>query len=232
MPPALPVASIAGVPGATSITFITPEQAKPGDTLLAIVATASTNDGPDYDADELEGWEEVAELTGSGQTIWILRRIAVADDTGNVEIAFLEALADPAIGTLLVLRNLDTASDAIESGATAIAASTNFVCPARTLTTYSDLYLGIVLVDNDTLGVTVPGGTTELLDHYGAVMSLCVFAYLHEATGTTGTKTGTVGLPSDGIAASILLKANPIVGFGKSFSFDPPGAIGLPSEGV
>jgi hypothetical protein len=231
MPPALTIAGAEGVVG-DSITFVTPEQAKPRDTLIAVVATASTNDGPDYDADELDGWEELAELTGSGQTVWILRREALAEDTGNITIPFLDPLADPAIGTLAVLRNLDTGADVIESGVSVMSATSTFTTPARTLTTYSDLYLGIVLVDNDELDVTVENQTTEIADHAADSMSLCVFTYLHEATGSSGTHVGILASPADGIAASILLKADPIVGFGKSFTFDPIGSIGLPSSGV
>lgn len=232
MPPAIPVDQATGTIEAQAITFITPIAAKAGDTLLAIVATADGNDGPDLDDEAADGWEELASFTGSSSTVWLLRREAQPDDTGNISIPFLDALAW-GLGALLVYRNLDTGAELVESSSTEITASQNFVCPARVLAAYSNLYLGIVLVTSAATAVAPPGGgPTEIHEEQSGGRTLAVYELLAEATGSTGTQTATTAAPQDGLAASAALAADPVKGYGLSMSFDPIGAIGLPSNGV
>jgi hypothetical protein len=110
--------------------------------------------------------------------------------------------------------------------------ASNFVCPARELAAYSDLYIGLVLVTTAATAVTPPAGCLERHEEQAGGRTLEVFDLLAEATGTTGTKVATVAAAQDGLTASIALAAAPVIGFGKSFTFEPIGAIGLPDEGV
>jgi len=232
MPPAIYVASDAGETGATSIAFQVPTTSKARDTLIAVLATAATNDRPDLDALAEDGWEELAELAGAPNSIWVLRRERQDGDQANLEIPFVDALADPAIGVLLVYRNLDTGAEMIGGSKSNIAASASFVCPSRMLERYSDLYVGIVLVGTNEVAITPPGGTTERIEYQADGLTLAVFDVLLEAVGASGTKTATAASPEDGIAASLAFAADALVGFGKSFTIEPIGAIGLPSRGV
>jgi hypothetical protein len=211
--------------------FQTPTATKARDTLIAILATADTNDGPDLT--DLDGWIEEAAFTfaATSSKVWVLRREAQIGDTSTVEIPFLDATAW-GLGVLAVWRNLNTGSDVVASGSTAVAASTNFPCPTLALTTYSDLYVGIALVTSAATAVAPPAGGTELAELQSGGRTLEVFQRLPEAVGATGAQTATTGANQSGGAAAIALAADPIIGFGKSFAFDPVGAIGLPSEGV
>ena len=230
MPPAIPVATVAAVAGAQAFTFTTPATTKVRDSVLLVLATDSTN-GPDLTAASSSGWSQLGSFTSGASKIWLLRREALLEDTGNVSIPFLAALAW-GIGAALVYRNLNTGAALVGSSSTAIAASTNFVCPAQVLGQYSDLYLGIVLVTSAATAVAPPAGCTERIEVQTGGRTLEVFDVLAEATGTTGTKTATTGAAQTGIAASAALSADAIVGYGLQFSFDPIGAIGLPSKGV
>ncbi len=230
MPPAIPIAQATGTVGAQSFTFTTPATTKEGDSMIAILAVPFLNDGPDFDDDELEGWEELTRLNGGGASLWILRRIAELGDPGTIEIPFLDALSW-GLGVIAVYRGLAVA-DPVGATVAVIAASTSFACPAQVLDTYSDLYLGIAFVNTAATAVTPPGGTTERHEEQAGGRTLEVFELLAEATGTTGVQTATTGAAQSGLAASIALATNPIIGFGKSFTVDPIGSIGLPSEGI
>jgi hypothetical protein len=229
MPPAVPVAVAVGVAGASSFTFTAPAATKARDTLLAILQSADSAAGPEYTDELLDEWTEIATFTGSGSKLWILRREALASDTGNIEIPFDDI---GAIGLLAVYRNLNTGADVVDSDSSAITASSSFACPSLDLVTYSDLYLGIVLVNTAATGVTAPAGCTERAEEQDSAMTLELFDLLAEDTGATGVQTATTAAPQTGIAASLALAADPFVGFGLSFSFDPVGGIGLPSKGI
>lgn len=234
MPPANRVGTASATVEAQSFEFATPIAMRPRDTMLAIVATAHTNDGPDFDAEDLEGWEEIASFgaaTPAGK-VWILRREALEGDPSTVIVPMLDPLAWGR-GALLIYRNLPATAAAVASGFNEVAASINFVCPSLVLTRYSDLYLGIALVTTAAVSVAAPAGTTEIHEVLGVdAYALEVFELLREEPGATGTKTATTAAPQSGLAVALALAADPVIGASKAFGFDPVGAIGLPSEGV
>jgi hypothetical protein len=116
-------------------------------------------------------------------------------------------------------------------------ASTAFACPSLTLTTYSDLYLGIAWVNGATVAVTAPASTTKRLDAaqsetpIGASGELAIFELLAEAVGSTGTQTAHTVAPRIGIAAAVALKALPPL-LAPAITPDIPGAIGFVTVGV
>lgn len=230
MPPAVFVGSAPATAGADSFVFLAPAATKARDTVLAIVATASTN-GPDIDALTAGAWSQAAELPGADATIWVLRREAQDDDLGDIEIPMLDALAW-GLGALVVYRNLDPSAAIVGASAAAIAATTDFACPARVLVAYSDLYLGAVLVTSAATAVTPPAGALERHEQQAGGRALEVYELLLEAPGSTGPRTATTAAAQSGVAASIALSADPVVGVGKVFRFDPVGTIGLPTKGV
>lgn len=232
MPPANFVGSAIGVVGVQDLTLSMPTNVRARDTLLIAFATDDSHGGPDFDADELADWALIGTFSGPSSTMWVMRREAQPGDVGSVVVPMLDPLSDPAIGVLIAYRNLDPAAAIVGASGTSIASSTNFVCPSRALAAYSDLYLGFVYVEGGEVAVTPPVGTTERLEVQSDGITLEVFELLAETPGATGTKIATIAGSDLGIAASIALSANALVGFGKSFSFDPIGAIGLPSEGV
>lgn len=226
MPPAVPIAQVIGVAGAptTIRTFATPAARKAGDTYLAIVATGGAQT---LDVANSSGWEQLAALQTANGTVIVARRIAADTDGPSLQIQ-VSAVPTFVRSVLLVYRALDPDAVIVGATASAITASVNFVCPTQALARYSDLYLGIVAVSSATVAVTPPAGTTE---RYDATGGLEVFELLAEAAGLTGTKTATTAVAQTGIAASIALATYPPAS-GLSFTFDPIGAIGLPTVGV
>lgn len=227
MPPAAFIAVTAGVQAIDRVAFTTPSAVKTRDTLLAIIASIDPDEAQVVDMPE--GWEQLAEFPLLNGIITILRREVVDEEPPTHEVALV---ADPfVVAALIAYRGLDANSPMLEATATAINASTNFVCPSRTLTTYSELYLGLVFV-SASVAITHPAGTTERYDANGAGPSrLQIFELLPELVGATGTKTSTVAAPQSGVAASALFKvqATPLV---QSLVPDVPGAIGFVEVGV
>lgn len=234
MPPASFVTAIAGAAasGDDFATFQIPSIVKAGDTLVAIVALDSADLGVDSDSVEDSGWERINDFAGPGSNLWAFRRERALGDTSGIAFEFFGTLGNPGAAALVVYRSVPAGTPPVGASHASIAASTNFGCPSRVLTSYSDLYLGIVFVETAATAVAPPAGATERIEVQGGGVTLAVFDYLAEATGSTGVKTATTGANQSGIAASIALAADAIVGVGKAFAFDPVGAIGLPSKGV
>lgn len=230
MPPVVFVDKVAGTVNAGVVSFAPPVLTKPGDTLLAVVLLDPANADFDPTSAVSAAWENLATHQGANAAVFVARRIAAADDGAEVELE----LTGPGLwvlAVLLVYRGLDPAAPLVASSASDVNASTNFVCPSRALTTYSDLYLGIAGVSSAAVAVAPPAGTTERYDAGAGGRELEVFDFLAEATGATGTKTATTGANQSGIAASYALAALPVQ-TAQGVAFDPAGAVGLPVRGV
>ena len=218
------------------ITFLTPPTTAPGDTLLIAAVSNDATDGA-VDASKLpSGWSIVAtHTTITAQIATLLRRLATDTEPPSHAITFAGLAV--AGGALLVYRGLDRGAAVVDGNIADVNVSTAFACPSLTLTTYSDLYLGIAWVNGATVAVTAPAGTTKRLDvaqsetPIGASCELAIFELLAEAVGSTGTQTAHIVAPHIGIAAAVALRALPPLP-APAITPDIPGAIGFVTVGV
>lgn len=232
MPPIQIVDVVDGIISGNDRMFPGPMISKAGDTHLAIIGRSADFDMSVDDTDP--SWEQVAKFSHSvfeDPTVIVCRRRAT---DGAIPPIVISSIGAWELGRLLVIRGANPSSPIVASGVANVAASANFVCPSLALVSYSDLYIGIVGAQDDRT-FTPPAGTTELFDVPDSGVpnhGIAAFAYLKESTGASGTKTAVASGAATGWAGALLLAADAIVGFGKSFSFDPIGAIGLPRRGI
>lgn len=233
MPPAIYVGSDTD-DGPTAFTFAIPTAARAGDAMIMVVATEDQSIGNGL-ADELaDGVEVLGELETAQGQIFVLRYVVTGEETSGSVVVDLQiaAVADRG-GAMVCYRGLETAAPSGAAAAVNVAGSTSFPAPSQTLVRYSDLYLGIVFSRTAIASLTAPAGTTERVEFYdGASDRLQIFELLQEAPGPTGIRTTAANVASSGIAASIALAATGLVGVGKVIVLDPPGGIGLPTEGI
>jgi hypothetical protein len=195
-------------------TIICPTTVQPGDVLLFIAASdfflVNTTD---LDTARLpSGWSSLGVVTDGvfGACINVVRKTATVSESGTYKF-FLKGTGTRSWGVLAAFRGLD--ANAAVVGALAMTTQgggTAFTCPSQTLTTYSDLYLGIAFAS---AGVTFtpPATSRELVDaqisSIGVTRSFEIFVVQPEVTGATGTKISTASGAASGIAASIALAA-------------------------
>ena len=227
MPPVVSMGAVAGVAtGLTTFDFATPARTKVGDTMIAVVVGDETNT---YALVAGSSWSAIAASTG----ILIARRIVTATD-GPSPPSLVLAVGVPttwALAAMIVYRGLAPNVAVVDAYTrTAIAASSNFVCPSKIAARYSDIYLGLVVVTSAAVAVTAP--SRERVDINSGGHTLEIFDQLPEATGATGTRTATTAAPQSGWAGSIMLASDGVRGWGKAIKINPPGALGLPTEGV
>lgn len=230
MPPALFIADVTGTTGGanTEQKFAVPAATRPGDVQIAIVVMAFQGSTLDV-ANNADGWTLLAVHALTNATFVVVRRTAKEADPATLTVN-VTAAATWVGSCMLTYRDLE--GTFLASAAGNVAVSTNFVCPSQNATRYSDLYLGIVVVSSAVVAVTPPAGSTERHEHAIGAREFEVFEVLPEAVGATGTKTATTAANQSGSLISIMLQGNPAPGFGKSFTFTPMGAIGLPVEGI
>lgn len=235
MPPAVFVAAAAGDVAGGGMAFFVPGAARVGDVLIAIGATHDNSTvtaliPAESDFEILANLELVPPATGRGQ-VWVGRHVITGSESGELALAMTSSPAKLAAVSLLY-RNLNRVAPIVAGQTSNVVASTNFVCPSLALAAYSDLYLGISFVEA-AVAVTQPAGALERFDGAGfGGCQLEVFELLLETPGATGTKIATTAGAQSGIAAAIALAAGAVLGFDKGISFDPPGAIGLPKDGI
>lgn len=236
MPPQIYVASANAtyVAASGTMTFPTPSPAslRAGDWMYIVlalesaVATINTIDGV---ALVDSGWSQMTNAVVGGTRKWIVFGRELAGDEGANVVVVLDTLAVLGAGVVLVYRN--TNGNAYEGSVSAVAASVNFICPSRTLTTYSDLFLGVTWARLGSV-MTPPAGATERIENTATDGTLAVFDVLPEVVGATGVKTAVGGTARNGFAGSLAIQASGLRAVGKVFAISPPGAIGLPTEGV
>ncbi len=233
MPPIVFIAAAAAIydAGAGSLVVQTPLAVRPGDELFLVMAFHTGVfpvfgvDGSDSIA-TADGWA-YAYTTNAANTIVVMRRTVTDDEPGTHSATFTPATVGQA--ALIAYRGTDP-SVAVVPALTSSVAVKNHVCPSETLPDYSSLYLGIVMLV-DGLAVTAPAGTTVRLASDDATHSITLFDRLPEVLGATGTKTATTVANKTGLAASLLIGAQPVAR-GHTFSIAPIGSIGLPTVGV
>jgi len=226
VPPILFIASTAGSLGASSFTFDMPTKARPSDVLIAAMWTANTGQNVDDDPT----WIELLSLTtGSGQLL-VVGRVVDGTEGHTIELPIANPGGAFLVAGLLMYRGAGLSLGPVDGSGTLVSASTNWPCPSRTPAVYSDMYLGFACSTTAT-AFAPPGGCIERFEA-ASVGELEIFELLPEATTATGVKTATTGVAGSGLAASALIPAGGLVAIGKVLAFDPPGALGLPTEGV
>ena len=228
MPPAAFIGQTTAALAVATVQLTPPAATKPGDTLLAVIACDPAN--RNFNATANAGWELVTSWNGATARTIVARWIAAESDPPVLGLV-LDGAPVWIQAALIAYRGLDTNAAPVGVGSSDIAASTNFVCPSRTLAAYSDLYLGIAVVATTPIAVTPPAGCTERHETVGANATLEVFDFFAEAVGATGTKTATVGANRSGNATSVAL-ATPAPPVAPTITPDVPGALGLTSIGV
>lgn len=216
------------------ITLTAPTKMRAGDQLVAIFASQGT----EFVSASSVTWDFTDALVSATNKrgCAIYRRTVTASEPASY--TFDLNVTQETLGALIVYRGLDNGAPIVGASAVDFAAATVFPCPSRTLTRYSDLYLGVVLTTPVAGGISFPPGWNALGAFFtqsvlGVIsMRLAVFDIALEAVGATDTERATDGTPQSGMAASVALQGLPAIGAGLSFAPIVPGAIGLPVEGV
>ncbi len=214
------------------ITFAAPTSVREGDHLIAIFA----GQGPEFISASSNAWPFVNIFTSAtnNRGFAVYRRIATAAEPSTY--MFDLNVTQETLGALLIYRDLDPASTWVGGSATDHSAQTTFPCPSRTLTRYSDLYVGLAL-EVPSVGVIAPPSdsneriefTQNALGAPFSTLRLEAFDFAAEAIGATDTKRATMAAAS-GVAASFALQGMIAPGPGL---YIPPGAkvLGLPIAG-
>lgn len=221
----------AGVASLRTMTFSAPLKMRAGDQLIALLASP----GVEIVSGTNVAWEFVNSFQSATKGVIVYRR-TVTDDEEDAYV-FDMTVAQETLGTLLVYRGLDNAAAWVGGSGVDYAAATVFPCPSRTLTRYSDLYLGIVLSTPTAGGMSAPADGVERVEFTqaalgGATLRLHVFDFAANAVGATGVKNATDATAQAGMAASIALQGEAPLGPALTLSYTVPGAIGLPKEGI
>lgn len=222
MPPASFIASVAGVwsAGPKQYSFLIPSTVKPGDSMLIVSLHQTSLTVP-------TGWSLVVNDTSADFAIVIMRREVTESEGAAVVVTYGGPSGSNYPAVLLVYRGLNGAQLApIASSFANVVGSVTFPCPSRTLTTYSDLFLGICQATIAGRTFTPPAGATERFD-----TDVEVFDLFPEAVGATGSKDATASAASQGTALSLIFAAGPVQ-IAPSIVPDVPGAIGLVTVGV
>lgn len=236
MPPQIYVASANATydnpSGTMTFPVPSPQNLRAGDFLYLVMALENAGvavTSIDGDAVVDSGWlETAAAIVGGTRRFFVYCREVTGEEGADI-VVVLNTLAVLGAGVILAYRN--TQGVAYEGTVNVVAASVNFVCPSRTLTAYSDMFLGVTWARLGSV-MTPPAGANERIENTATDGTLAVFDVLPEVVGATGTKTAVGGTARNGFAASIAIHATGLRGVGKVFAISPPGAIGLPTEGV
>jgi len=211
------------------ITFTAPLKMRAGDQLVAIFGSQGT----EFVSATSSTWDFINSFVSATNKrgCAVYRRIVT--DSEPSSYTFDLNVTQETLGALIVYRGLDNAAAWVGGSGVDFAAATVFPCPSRTLTRYSDLYLGVVLTTPVAGSISLPSGWNALGAFFtqsalGVIsMRLAIFDIALEAVGATDTQRATDGVAQSGMAASVLLQGLPApIGVGVTR------AIGLQVVGV
>lgn len=203
---------------AATIVLTIPAGVLAGDTMLYFTWTGKSADTNLNVSSLPTGWAVMARNdASSGQSSILLRHIATASEPASYTFPVTATgSGNPLVGVGQVYRGLDPNAAIVATSLTEVTtAGTSFVCPSASLTTYSDLYIGLVADHSTTATTTAPAGATKRVDtalttNGGAHIAL--FDLSANAVGPTGTRTATLSASSTGVAVSYALaKQRPAV---------------------
>jgi hypothetical protein len=214
------------------LSIPTPSKIQPGHQIVVIIASQ----GWAFVSSTNVAWTHI-EVVGSGthRSFRTYRRRAV--DGEPTSYTFDLVATQETLGVVLIYRNTDDALPRVAASADDIFNATVWPCPKRTLTRYSDLYLGLALQLPVAGTMTVPGDATQRANFSQSTFGiytprLVVFDFAAENTGATDFKRITASVASSGAAASIALPGMPARGLDLGWNPVVTGAIGLPKDGI
>lgn len=221
-------------------TISVPSRARPGDTLVAILAT-STLIGQTTPA----GWQVFGQLidsvSGTGVNFLVLFRVVEEDEPATAAIVYAGAPAVPPLGACLLYRGLD-AEQTVPVGAgfsKFSVATTHLVAPSAALAAYSDVYIGMFWSAAVGATYTPINSLVERVDVAtggGTAGSFAIADVLPGVAGASGGREATCSAAATGAAACVVLAARGLPSAVDVAALTPtigaPGTIGLPLEGV
>src|SRR5262249_11170953 len=151
------------------------------------------------------GWSLMSRVdTSTRQLVALCRRVATASEPANYTFTMTGRNAGcPLVGVVQAYRGLDTAAALVASAVAhpdgASGNTTSFGCPSVSLTTYSDLYLGLVADHSNTATTTVPTGTTRRFEATSTTngnVHIAGFDLFKNAVCDTGAQTVTMSVAS------------------------------------
>lgn len=199
----------------------TPTHARKGDVLIAAIGCfdARNIDGAAATADvtiggivyhvENTAWTVLSRQVQGSDVAMLLSKIISDDEPAFWAFALTGASTKKLEGALMLYREIDQAAAVVEAGSAAVAASTVWNAPSRTLVDYSDLYLGIHYCRSAAVVITPSGSYTQRYHKEDTNSSILIGDWHPEATGASGAKNASTGAAQSGIVASFLLQAMP-----------------------
>jgi hypothetical protein len=213
--------------GAGRLTITTPQRARVGMEMLAVIALATGRTLDVFDA----SWTQIGEADTDAGAVLLLRRDVTneepasfrfdADDQGEED-------ADPMVGAILLLRGLGN-GDAMAAEGQAIAAAGDFIAVDVAASSYSDGVLS-VFVPFANVSPAAPDGETAIATSAGDDRSLLISMQLPEAAGGVGDREIDADDAAGMTASFVVLAEQPAVA--EALELIPKGTIGLVTEGV
>lgn len=219
---------------ARRITFAAPTKMRAGDQIVVILAGQGTEfvSATNVTWDFLNTFESATNKRG----VAIYRRIVT--DSEPLTYTFDLNATQETLGGLIVFRSLDNSTAWVGGSGVDFTAVTLFPMPSRTMTRYSDLYLGIVLQKpSGSVDGSPPGSLGTLLNFSQSALGvntlrLYATALCVERVGATDVKNASSLAAQAGMAASVALQGLIAPGQGLTWTPLAAGAIGLPAEGI
>lgn len=226
------VASIGAAHSTRRMTFAAPTKMRAGDQLVAVIGSQAQ----EFISATSVPWDFNNSFVSATKKrgVAVYRRIVTGDEPTSYTIDL--NVRQEALGATLVYRGLDNGADWV-GGSGIDTAGTVHPCPSRTLTRYSDLYMGAIVQVAGAGGMSAPTDSSVRAHFIESPLGvfnvrLFVFDFAAEAVGPTDTKRASDAAATSSSAFSFALQGMPALGQGLNWSPIVPGAIGLPMEGI
>jgi hypothetical protein len=196
--------------GVGSVVLPMPAGVAAGDTVLCFAWSVGASTSRIDTSALPSGWTAlsvVAPGTPDQQTV-LLRHVAGGSEPATYTFPVLGG-ATLLRGVLFAYRGLDTSSGLVGAGVSPVSGGgVTFPCPSVALTTWSDVYVGIVADFTNGQTSAAPGTAIEQIDQSTPSFHLALFDLRPLVEGDTGLQIATMTLASGtGVAAAYAFKA-------------------------